>query len=201
MADERRKVWAFLMWEESAPSGWVQAVEKLHVAAAVSPLHDRDKWDENDFELGKCGVENIGKPKKPHWHVVLYFESLKSPAQVRSMVEHLGVSYVEAVESPRAYNRYLCHLDQPNKAAYSADDVIRLNGAQCDMSKPNPTADEQAKIRDAILDLIDGAGIVEYWDLVMYAHRNGMDDWSWYIEHHTQYLNAVLKSKRHGCGA
>lgn len=191
MSDDRRKVWAAVLYEESAPSNWRDVLERTHVAIAVSPLHDKDVWSED--EDGHVA----GEMKKPHWHIVFYFESLKSPNQVLGIAKELGLRYVEPVESPKAYNRYLCHLDNPNKARYSLDDVLRLNGAQCDMSKPKPTSDEQKAVRDEILSFIEQNGVSEYYELVMYAYHQGKEDWSWYIEHHTQYLNGLLKSKRH----
>lgn len=193
MADERRKVWAAIVYPESLPTDWKTKLEQTHVAAAISPLHDADVWTVEDEQADP--THKVGTRKKEHHHVVLYFESLKSPNQVLSLLEPLGVSYVEAVESPRAYNRYLCHLDQPDKAQYDPKQIQRLNGAKCDISKPNPTADEQREIRRAILDTIRENNITEYCDIVDYADMNALDDWAWYLEHHTVYLIGYLKSK------
>lgn len=193
MSDERRKVWAVIVYPESLPTDWKTILENTHVAAAVSPLHDSDVWTTEDEE--KDPRHKAGTPKKDHHHVVLYFESLKSPNQVLSMLESLGVTYVEPVESPRAYNRYLCHLDQPEKAQYDPKEIIRLNGAKCDMSKPNPTADEQRDIRKKIFETMREMNITEYYEIVDYADMHGLDDWAWYLEHHTVYVTGYLKSK------
>lgn len=194
MADERRKVWAVILYPESLPEDWIERIEKTHVAAAVSPLHDNDYWTSEDEEANS--EHKAGTRKKEHHHVVLYFESLKSANQVLSLLEPFGVNYVEPVESPRAYNRYLCHLDQPEKAQYDPKGVIRLNGAKCDMSKPNPTADEQQEIRDAILRHCQENNITEYAELTYYALNSGLSDWLWYIEHNTVFLNAIIKSSK-----
>lgn len=196
MADERRKVWAAILYQESVPSDWKEQLERTHVAIAVSPLHDKDVWTDADEDENPLHV--AGTTKKPHWHVVLYFESLKSSQQVVSLLSPLGISYAEPVESPTAYNRYLCHLDNPDKATYDVADVLKLNGAKCDMSKPKPTRDEQRIIRDEILHHIEENNVTEYGELVLYALHIGNDDWAWYIEHNTVYLNALLKSIRHG---
>lgn len=195
MADERRKVWAAIVYPESLPKDWKDRLERTHIAAAISPLHYADYWTAEDEE--KDHTHKAGERKKPHHHIVLYFESLKSPNQVQSILEPLGVSYVEPVESPRAYNRYLCHLDQPEKAQYDPKQIVRLNGAKCDLSKPNPTADEQQEIRREIMNTVRENNITEYCDIVDYADMNGLDDWAWYLEHHTQYMVGYLRSKHY----
>lgn len=195
MSDERRKVWAAILYQESAPKNWKEILESTHVAIAVSPLHDRDIWTESDEEIDALHV--AGTQKKAHWHLVMYFESLKSYQQALGVVSSLGIKYVEAVESPTAYNRYLCHLDSPEKAQYERKDIVLLNGAKCDQSKPKPTADELQVVRDAILEFVKENGITEYSELVFYALEENKEDWAFYIEHHTVYLDSLLKSIRY----
>lgn len=193
--DERRKVWAAILYQESVPSNWVSTLEQTHVPIAISPIHDHDVWTQEDEDSNPDHI--AGAIKKPHWHIVLYFDSLKSPQQVIKVLQPFGISHIEPVESPKAYNRYLCHLDSPEKAQYKVSDVVKLNGAQCDMSKPNPTSDEQRIIRNEILDFIEDNSIVEYADLVMYARHTDNENWAWYIEHKTVFLNGLLKSLRY----
>jgi hypothetical protein len=174
------------------PSDWLERLEGLKIPCAVSPLHDKDVWKESD--QAENPNHKAGKLKKPHYHVVFYFESLKSPNQVLTCLKPFGVLYVEAVEAPRAYNRYLCHLDQPDKAQYPTNQIKRLNGAQCDISKPNPTLDEQAQIRNEILTFVRDNNVTEYAELTFVALNEGWENWLWYIEHHTIFLNSVIKS-------
>ena len=41
----------------------------------------------------------------------------------------IGGVGVEPVKSVRAYARYLCHLDSPDKVCYRTEDVLSLSGA------------------------------------------------------------------------
>ena len=198
MSDDRRKVWAAVLYPESLPSDWMSVLENTRVPIAVSPLHDRDVWTIEDQQSNPNHV--AGERKKPHYHVVIYFDSLKSKNQVLTLIEPLGVRYVEPVEAPRAYNRYLCHLDQRGKAQYEPDEIIRLNGAQCDISEPNPTQDEQRKIQSDVIALIRDINMTEYAELVDYVYDNGLKDWAWYVTHNTVFLNNYIKSRRHGYG-
>ena len=72
MADERRKVWAAIVYPESLPKDWKSRLEHTHVASAVSPLHKADVWTTEDEE--KDPTHKAGTRKKEHHHIVLYFE-------------------------------------------------------------------------------------------------------------------------------
>lgn len=194
MSDERRKVWATILYPESMPADWKERLERTRVPILVSPIHDKDVWTMEDQETNPNHV--AGTLKKPHYHVVMQFESLKSPAQVQKVVEPLGVKYVEPVESPRAYARYLAHLDQPNKAQYNQDEILKLNGAVCDLSEPIPSKDEQETMRREICQVIRDNNITEYFDLVNYADDFGKPGWSWYVATHTVMFDRYVSSFR-----
>ena len=57
----RTRNFATVVYPESAPADWMERLDQCHVAALVSPLHDRD-------------TNPSGEPKKPHYHVLLMFE-------------------------------------------------------------------------------------------------------------------------------
>lgn len=82
----------------------------------ISPLHDKD-------------IDKEGNPKKPHYHVILIFESLKSPKQVKEIIDIFGGVGTIPLHSLGAYSRYLCHIDNPEKAQYNKEDVKEIGGA------------------------------------------------------------------------
>lgn len=41
-ADMRSRIFATVVYPESAPEDWMERLEQSHVAAMVSPIHDRD---------------------------------------------------------------------------------------------------------------------------------------------------------------
>ena len=102
----------------------MERLDQCHVAALVSPLHDRD-------------TNPSGEPKKPHYHVLLMFES---PADYESKVApifaEIGAVGRETVNSARGYARYLCHLDNPEKAQYSPSEVRCMGGANLFRHEP-----------------------------------------------------------------
>lgn len=116
----RTRVFAIVVYPDSAPDDWKERLTQEHVQVLISPLHDRDKNPD-------------GSDKKPHWHVLVMFDSVKTQEQVDKLLDRvLGpnrVKVYENVNSTRGYARYLCHKDNPEKAQYADSDVVALGGA------------------------------------------------------------------------
>ena len=77
----------------------------------ISPLHKDD-------------VNPYGEVKKPHYHVIVMFDSVKTLEQFAEFADTFGGVGKEKVNSIRGYARYLCHLDNPEKAQYNPYDVV-----------------------------------------------------------------------------
>lgn len=113
----RTRNFATVVYPESAPVDWMDKLDELHIAALISPLHDKD-------------TNPSGEPKKPHYHVLVIFEGPKDfETQVKPIFAEIGGVGRETVNSLRGYARYLCHLDNPEKAQYSPSDVRCMGGA------------------------------------------------------------------------
>lgn len=113
---ERSRNFATVVYPESAPENWREILAEEHVQGLISPLHDADKNPD-------------GTPKKPHYHVMLMFESPKNfERQVKPIFDKIGSVGREAVNSARGYARYLCHLDNPEKAKYEPSEVVSIGG-------------------------------------------------------------------------
>lgn len=197
MAQKRPKrypYWSFVMWEESAPDHWINILNSLQIAAAVSPLHDKDVWDYDDEEV-RDGKHEAGEPKKAHWHVNLYYEGKKAFEQVLEDLEPLEVKFIKNIRSKRAADRYLCHLnDAGRKYVYDPEEIIALNGAEPDIS--DDKEEDPAQYRDALIDFITCENIREYSDLierVKAEHYDLLD----YAASHTIFLNTYISSRRH----
>ena len=62
-----RNFWT-VFYEDSAPDDWQQIISDWHVPVFVSH-HDQD-------------ISANGEPKKPHYHVMIMFDGVKSNKQV-----------------------------------------------------------------------------------------------------------------------
>lgn len=147
---------------ENTPKNWLQILKDLHVPAFVSPLHDKDT------------CEN-GEPKKPHYHVMLLFESLKTPAQASEIFDKIGGVGLEYVKTRRGYCRYLCHLDDPNKYQYNKDDVIQLGGM--DYYECISIVSDKYAVLNSVICFIKDNRIENILDLYQYALDKNLMDW------------------------
>lgn len=161
-AHPRSRNFATVIYPESAPEDWQEQLIQLHVAALVSPLHDRD-------------LNPNGELKKPHWHVMVMFESPKDyDTQVKPIFDSLGAVGREEVFSARGYARYLTHKDNPEKAQYDEKDILSFGGADYYAITNMPTDD--MKLLTDIFRFVRVNQIVSFAELLDFAavHR---PDW------------------------
>ena len=181
--DDRTRNWTMVVYPESAPEDWREILDDLHVPYLVSPLHDKD-------------VNPDGEVKKPHWHVVLVFENMKSYHQIKEIADKLNAPIPQKVESLRGMVRYLVHTDNPEKYQYSREDIE--NHGVDDIDKYFETASSNRAILMAIVNYIKENNVTSFAKLSYYAIENGKIDWfDCMANRNTMYLNAVLTAQYH----
>lgn len=160
MADKlgrtRTRNYATVVYPESAPENWQELLGEQCVPAFISPLHDQD-------------INPTGEPKKPHYHVILMFDSVKTEEQAKEVFTLIGGVGCEPVKSLRAYARYLCHLDNPEKVQYDTSLVRQFGGADY-MDLIGMSVDRYIALAD-ILDYIDENQIVDFTVLMRYCRE------------------------------
>lgn len=161
MSERRTRNFATVIYPDSAPDNWLDIIGELKIPCFISPLHDKD-------------INPDGENKKPHWHIMLMFEGVKTETQVREVISTFGGVGLEIVNSLRGYARYLCHLDNPEKHQYNVDDVTMYGGADY-FNVIGLASDKYKGIREMI-DFVKENRILHFADLLEYSsiHRN---DW------------------------
>ena len=134
--EARTRNYATVVYPESAPENWKQLLEDFKIPCFISPLHDKD-------------INPTGEPKKPHYHVMLMFEGVKTKLQAIEVFSAFGGVGCEVINSIRGYARYLCHLDNPEKAQYDPYKVQQFGGASY-MDSIGTMADKAKAIREMI---------------------------------------------------
>lgn len=158
--DTRTRNFATVVYPESAPEGWQDILARHCVPAFISPLHDSD-------------INPTGEPKKPHYHVVLMFDGKKSVEQVKEIFDTIGGVGVETVKSLRGYARYLCHLDNPEKAQYEPSEVRCI--ASDYIGTIGLAIDKYTAIGE-MQDFCEQYNVVSFYALSKYA-RSHRPDW------------------------
>lgn len=187
-ADGRARNFACVVYPESAPSDWLDTIAELKIPFMVSPLHDRDL---NPSRLPDGNQE----PKKPHYHVMACFDGNKTVEQVRTIFESFGGVGCEIVSSLRGYARYLCHLDNPEKAQYNIDDVKAFGGADFVTAIGLPT--DKYKAISEMIEWCDSEGVEFYGILLNHARLHHSDWFRVLCDNGTLVMKEYLKSKRY----
>lgn len=180
----KKRNWAFVLYPESAPADWREQLQKTGLPCAISPLHDRD-------------VNATGEQKKPHHHVMVFYQGPTSYNVVKRLTDGLNQPIPQAVEQVRGYYRYLTHMDNPEKAQYSPSEIITLNGFDIgdyvDMTKS-----EVLKVCRALMDYIRENDVMEYADLMDMTMCEGVPpEWFDVASSRTLFFTGYLKSRRY----
>ena len=164
MASARRfRNFATVVYPDSVntPEHWRSILEDFKTPILISPFHDQD-------------LNVTGEPKKPHYHVLISFEGMKSPDQVKDLFDQVGGVGLETVNSLRGYARYLCHLDNPDKHQYCPSDVQQLSGA--DFFEIIALPSDRYGLIGEMIDYCQAELVFSYASLLIYA-RSYREDW------------------------
>lgn len=176
----RTRNFATVIYPESASENWLEILQEQFVPAFVSPLHNMD-------------VNPTGEVKKEHYHVILMFEGVKTNEQAKEIFEKIGGVGCEVVQSLRGYARYLCHLDNPEKAQYDTDAVRSLCGA--DYVSVCSLVTDKYKAISEMIDFCVSSDIVSYADLLEYCRENRFDWFRVLCDNGTVVMKEYLKSR------
>lgn len=180
--DTRTRNYACVVYpdSENLPENWKDIISNEHVPCFISPLHDKD-------------IDPQNQPKKPHYHVLVMYEGKKSKEQVSKFFTSFGGVGVETVNSVRGYSRYLCHLDNPEKAQYNTEDVISFGGADYTSCIGLPT-DKYKAIKEMMSFCVEN-NIFSYSELLEYASESHFDWFRVLCDNGTVVMKEYLKSR------
>lgn len=177
---QRTRNYATVVYPESALSNWIEILADQKVGALVSPLHDKD-------------INPDGSQKKPHYHVLLIFDAVKTPEQAQAIFDQIGGVGHEMVQSLRGYARYLCHMDNPEKAQYDTGQVQGFGGA--DFNEIIRIVTDRYKALREMMDYIKTNNVECYADLVDYAEANKFEWFTVLCDSGTIVIKEYLKSR------
>jgi hypothetical protein len=181
--ETRYRNWWFVLYPESAPEDWKQRIDDLHIQYAISPLHDKDRNPD-------------GELKKPHWHVILCYENVKTYEQIKEFTDSLNAPIPQAVNGLVGTVRYLIHKDNPDKYQYNKAEIIAGGGFDVAELLDRSPSDKRAIVKE-IYEFIKTQDITEFYELTDYAFENNADWFEILMDGHTMVFDAVIKSRRH----
>ncbi len=176
--------WAFVMYPESMPEDWFDRLQMTGLPFAISPLHDKD-------------MNPTGECKKPHYHVICYYENSTTQKSVKELVcDLVNATLPIKLESMSGMYRYHIHIDNPEKYQYDDRDRIFINGF--DRNKVDAlTYTEVSKLMMEIQQLIQKECILEYADLLDILLDNDLFNMWDVARNNTLFLNTYISSRRY----
>lgn len=175
----RTRNYATVVYPESAPDNWKEFLTEFFIPAFISPLHDRD-------------INPGGEPKKPHFHVIIMFDSVKTVDQAKAVFDKIGGVGCEVIASIRGYARYLCHLDNPEKAQYDPEQVSCLCGS--DYPGTCSLVTDKYKVIEEMIDWCSENNCYSYVALMMYSKSERRDWFRSLCDNSTIVMKEFLKS-------
>ena len=183
---KRFRHFATIVYPESAPFDWLTILSEAKIPAFVSPLHDRD-------------VNPTGEVKKAHHHVIIMFDGVKTEEQAKEVFDSIGGVGIEIVKTVRGYARYLCHLDNPDKAQYETGEVRQFGGA--DYTDVIGLASDRYKAIAEMIDFCNSHDVYEFCDLLEYARLERFEWFRILCDNGTFVMREHLKSRRNRCAS
>lgn len=182
----RSSNWCTLVYPESANSRWIDRLRLTHIPFAVSPLHDKDVYvQELEQDYDPDHIYEFEGMKKPHYHVVLKFDSLKSLSQVKCILAEAlgdaGVVQPFVCHSLRQMVRYFAHLDDPQKYPYDFLQTQTYGLPLKDFLTFSPS--EANAIFRNIMSWIRVSGVDEFEDV-----------WNYALDHDSDWCDILTKS-------
>lgn len=176
--------WAFVMYPESMPDDWFDRLQMTGLPFAISPLHDKD-------------TNPTGEGKKPHYHVICYYENSTTQKSVKELVcDLVNATIPIKLESMQGMYRYHIHQDNPEKYQYDDRNRTFINGF--DVSKiESLTYTEVSKLLQQVQKFISTEKILEYSDLLDILLDNELYQMWDVAINHTLLLNTYITSRRY----
>lgn len=197
------------IYPDSAPVDWILRLRHWHVPAAISPLHNQDKYDSDKYrpirdekgdlvtnETGEILEELVhheGDIKKSHYHVMIAYGNATTAKTFMKIIEDIGGvippwEHME-VASVQSMYRYFTHMDDKDKYQYNAADIMHLGGF--DPDKYITYAEKKMPSQD-ILKYIYDNNVRTYIDLLFKLMAEGNNKLYVYAVSNTMLLHEVF---------
>lgn len=168
----------------SAPDDWKKILDEKNLKWACSPIHDKD-------------IDDDGKVKKPHWHIVVCYAGKKSIEQFIDDINELHSPTPLVCRNVASSVRYLIHKDHPHKYQYNQSDIESYGGFDVeDVFKFSVS--ETAHYTIEMADFIEQNNVTEFCDFDTFCRMEHPDTWYRILsEQKTMYFKTLIQSLRH----
>lgn len=192
--DDPRAVVAWgILYPESMNPNYKEILSAQLLSFAVSPLHDHD-------------ISADGNPKKAHYHIIIDFsdnKQKKSWKQFKEIFDSIGAVFSPVfkdcyIRNRRLAYRYLCHLDDANKARYDFNDIFSYGLAQPIQDIIFAEVDLMTCVVPVMKEFIVKNHLTYYCDFSLYCSANE-PEWALACNKYKYEIIEFIKSFSHYC--
>ena len=181
---KRTRNWTCIVYPDSLPSDWIEKLRNLHINVIISPIHDMDINPGTD------------ERKKPHYHIIFIFDTVKSFSQVEEISKMLNGTVPMICQSLHGMIRYTIHIDNPEKAQYDKKDIVNIGSYDIEEAFKN-SLDRYHAIKDMIQFIKDN-NVFEFVDFMDYCSNEHFEDWFKLLCDNSAFvIQSVITSNRH----
>lgn len=168
------KWWSAIVYPESAPEDWKEKLRNKGYELAISPLHDKDKWEHDSPEkevmcedgtmlhIEKGLLYKKGDLKKAHWHIIVKVDVRTSFREMDEELQNLlKCPRIQKCRSLKGAYEYFMHLNNPERYQYDRDEIEEYNGFTLE-----PNAREKTEILQDIMRTCEEECIEDFSELV-----------------------------------
>lgn len=184
---EKERYWTFIAYPESLPENWKETLQETGLQIAISPLHNKD-------------LNQDGEEKKPHYHIVLFFQGPTTYSRVEKITKLINGTIPKRVISPIGMIRYLTHKDNPEKYQYDEREIQTINGLDIDDIQGLTTSME-IELKRAIIKICRNKDIREFSYLIDYLDKEDLRDMFKIASGNPTFFNSYLKSRKYSIDA
>lgn len=187
-------------------------LDALHIEAVLSPVHDRDHytpedvldWCERHYDKHTGDVDlkyiddapYVGKPKKPHVHLGIMMTSQMCAQDFTELMA--GCTYIrptmwEKMQTKKGFFRYCAHLDSPQKARYSAMEIVGFGGVDLSCLLKEDEHERLATVSE-LYKVINKRKITRFHVLVSFAIGTGDMEFINCVISRASFWNAYFSS-------
>lgn len=180
---KQHAIWWGYGYPNTMPDNWRDIASKSGYEM-LAIFHDRDVTEE-------------GELKEPHWHVAVRLSHAGTLEDAKEALLQLGVKEpsIQWRDSWRGVARYLCHMDDPNKAQYCPDVVLEFGGA--DYLSAISRQKDKYRVVAAMQDWVVENDCVSFAELMDYARDNDMEWFMALCDNCSIVMREYVKSRRY----
>ena len=125
------------------------------------------------------------------------YDGPATQTKANEVKELIGGVGLERVDSKKCYYDYLTHKNNPEKAQYKEEDIIKLNGFIITENEDTLSFKDVEEYKKMIIKIVRDLDMHEYATLIEYLLDNNQSELLQVASNKTMFFNGYISSRRY----